>query len=153
MRLGEMEVRRAPGRRRAAAPAGGREAPATWAAARPGSALAPGAARSARLFYQKVLGGRQVWRTGRADTGGSLWFLVGERLVEVGPDPRGVATPILLDVDDPDTLAERCWDAGFTVRVRQHPMHGPSLSLVDPFGRRIDLATASNHHAPALRHG
>lgn len=50
-----------------------------------------------------------------------------------------VATPVRLVVDDPEEVAERCWDAGFTVQVIQDATGRASISLVDPFGHRIDL--------------
>ena len=95
---------------------------------------------AARSFYVDALGGRQVWRTGRAEVPESLWFLVGGTLVEVGAD-AGAAVPaaIALEVDSPDDVAERCWDAGFTVRLRHDGIRPAEVSVVDPFGRRIDL--------------
>jgi catechol 2,3-dioxygenase-like lactoylglutathione lyase family enzyme len=98
---------------------------------------------AARSFYGDVLGGRQVWSTGRPD--GSLWFLVGETLVEVsaGSDGGGEPAPIVLEVDAPEELAERCWDAGFTVRVHDYMTDREAVSVVDPSGRRIDLVRGS----------
>jgi hypothetical protein len=93
----------------------------------------------ARAFYDEVLRGQQVWPTGCSDDGRSLWFLVGGTLVEVDPKIRGAATSIALEVDDPGELAERCWDAGFRVRVREDTVGGVQLSVIDPFGRQIDL--------------
>ncbi len=100
---------------------------------------APNEADAARTFYCDALRGRQVWPTGRADTRGRLWFLVGGTLVEVGPALRSAAAPLELDVDDPFEVAERCWDAGFSVLVNGDGADGAPVSVLDPFGRRIDL--------------
>jgi len=94
-------------------------------------------ADAARSFYTEMLDGQQVWPTRRADAASSLWFLVGTTLVEVtGVD----ALPIVLAVDAPDEIAERCWDAGFGVHVRDEADGTSILSVTDPFGRRIHLA-------------
>jgi hypothetical protein len=49
------------------------------------------------------------------------------------------AVPIQLEVDDPDSVAQRCWDAGLTVRLRHDEMGRASMSVIDPFGRQVDL--------------
>ena len=36
-------------------------------------------------------------------------------------------------------IAERCWDAGYSVRVHDGPAGAVSLFLADPFGREIAL--------------
>ena len=118
---------------------GGR-APASGAHREPGSrAMAPRDVRAARAFYRDALRGRQAWPTRLADGRGSLWFLVGGTLLEVSPEARVAATPIVLEVDDPCELAERCWDAGFGVMVDEEAEGCLSLSVVDPFGRRVVL--------------
>jgi hypothetical protein len=91
-----------------------------------------------------------VWRTGRAEAPGSLWFLIGGTLVEVSADPGAIRTAITLAVDAPYDVAERCWDAGFTVRLRHNGPRPADVSVVDPFGRRIDL---TSRHAIATRLG
>ena len=125
----------------ATAPAAERDGAFARAAARRGSAIAPSEAKAARSFYRDVLKGRQVWPTGRAEAGGSLWFLVGRTLVEVGPDLQRAAAPIVVDVDDPDRLAARAWDAGYHVRVHEDATGRAPVSVVDPFGRQIHLAS------------
>jgi|GEM_PF-2216384 len=92
---------------------------------------------AARSFYTDVLHGQQVWPDRRPGTAPSLWFLVGTTLLEV-TDTN--APPVILEVDKPEEIAERCWDAGFPVHIRDEA-HGTSiLSVTDPFGRRIELA-------------
>ena len=94
--------------------------------------ISPSAAKAARSFYGDALGGREVWRTGRAEAPGSLWFLVGGTLVEVSADPGAVRAAITLAVDAPYDVAERCWDAGFTVRVRHDGTRpAATVSVVD----------------------
>jgi hypothetical protein len=46
---------------------------------------------------------------------------------------------IVLEVDAPEEIAEWCWDAGFSVYVREDGRGRTVLSIVDPVGRRIEL--------------
>lgn len=95
---------------------------------------------AARTFYCEALGGRQVRPAGLAGTdGGSLWFHVNGALVEAGSALHGPHTRVALSADDPALLAERCWDAGFEVRVHDDATGRTLFSVIDPFGRRIDL--------------
>ncbi len=107
------------------------------------STIATGAADAIRAFYQEVLGGQEVWSTGGADAGGSLWFLVGSELLEARMSDGDVPMPALLTVDAPEEVAERCWDAGFVVQVRDDAFGRAMLSVVDPLGRRIDLSASA----------
>lgn len=102
------------------------------------SPRAPSAAEMVRTFYEDVLGGRQVWPSEKADTAGRLWFLVGSTLLEASADDE-VSTSIVLEVDTPEAVAERCWDAGFRVHVSDDATGLTSLSVVDPLDRRIEL--------------
>jgi len=107
------------------------------------STIATGAADAIRAFYQEVLGGQEVWSTGGADAGGSLWFLVGSELLEARMRGGDVPMPALLTVDAPEDVAERCWDAGFVVQVHDDAFGRAMLSVVDPLGRRIDLSASA----------
>ena len=114
--------------------------------------IAPSDASAARAFYCDALEGQQVWRVGGMGRRGTLSFLVAGALIEVGGAALGRGAPVVLDVDDPDELAQRCWDAGFTVRMHQDPTGRAPVSVFDPFGRRIDLAPrecAMNAHRTA----
>jgi catechol 2,3-dioxygenase-like lactoylglutathione lyase family enzyme len=135
-----------------ATPVGAHEGAPTWAAA-PGDGppiAASSTIEAARAFYCDALRGRQVWRTGSADAGARLWFLVGETLVEVGSASRDAITPITLSVESPSELAERCWDAGFTVRVHDDGTGRAPLSVLDPLGRRIELAPRETTPRPRV---
>ena len=99
------------------------------------SASAPNHTRLARAFYCDVLHGRQVWDSERI---GSLSFIVAGTRIDVSPGAAGDSEPVVLSVDNPDGLAERCWDAGYSVRV-DHDATGVTMSVIDPFGRRIEL--------------
>ena len=90
-------------------------------------------------FYCKVLGGRQVWRLGVAGGDGSLWFEVGNSLIEAGPQLRNARARMAFAVEVIEDLAARCWDAGFSVLVRERRHGPPSYAVIDPFGRRVDL--------------
>lgn len=89
---------------------------------------------AARSFYQDLLGGRQVWPTGRRAIG-RLYFLFDRSLVEVGPARNDVEL-LELGVDSPYDLAARCWDAGYTVRLLEQP---GAIAVIDPFGRAVLL--------------
>jgi len=67
-------------------------------------------------FYCQVLGGRHVWPLGVA---GSLWFEVGNALVETGPQFRNARARMAFAAEVVEDVAARCWDAGFTVLVRE----------------------------------
>ena len=56
-----------------------------------------------------------------------------------GARGQATTTPVAVVVDDPVAIAERCWDAGYTVRVHDDPAGAVSLFLADPFGREIAL--------------
>jgi catechol 2,3-dioxygenase-like lactoylglutathione lyase family enzyme len=102
------------------------------------SPRAPSAVEMARTFYEDVLGGKEVLRSESGDTVGRLSFLVGSTLLEAPADGE-MRTPIVLEVDRPEAIAERCWDAGFAVHVWDDATGRTRLSVVDPFDRRIDL--------------
>ena len=89
---------------------------------------------AARSFYQDLLGGRQVWPTGRRAIG-KLYFLFDRNLVEAGP-ARGDVETLELGVDSPYDVAARCWDAGYTVRLLEQP---GAIAVIDPFGRAVLL--------------
>jgi len=93
--------------------------------------------RAARAFYEGVLGGRQVWPTGPRSAARKLWFLVGGTLVPVSLQPA--ADVVELCVDSPAAVAERCWDAGYSVRLRADD--SDDFVVVDPFGRELMLTT------------
>jgi hypothetical protein len=100
------------------------------------SAVAMDETQIARAFYCDVLHGRQVWDSERA---GSLSFVVEGARIDVSTNAAGDSEPVVLSVANPDALAERCWDAGYNVRV-DHDGTGVTMSVIDPFGRRIELA-------------
>jgi len=98
-----------------------------------GSALA-----AARMFYCDTLGGRQMRRTKLHDENDALCFSVGGELVTTGP--AATNDRITLIVDDPVGIAARCWDAGFTVRVRESA-DATTIAVVDPFDLELELVS------------
>ena len=62
--------------------------------------------------------------------------MVGSTVLRVSLADREIDAP-KLQVDSPAALAERCWDAGYTVRVRGHG--SDDLIVLDPFGRELVL--------------
>jgi hypothetical protein len=107
--------------------------------------------RSAHVFYGETLGGRPIRPILEAAAVRGLWFAVGGVRVEARADLGSRAAPILLHVEDPYALAQRCWDAGFTVRVRQDETGRAPVSVIDPYGRRIDLAPLAALTSQRLR--
>ena len=104
-----------------------------------------GASRSAlaaaRAFYCDALGGRQMRRIQLGDGSSLFRFLVGEELVTTGP---GLADDrVTLVVDDPLAIAERCWDAGFEVRVRGFA-DATTIVVIDPFDRELEVISSTS---------
>jgi catechol 2,3-dioxygenase-like lactoylglutathione lyase family enzyme len=97
---------------------------------------------AANTFYTGLLRGRLVHQARRRSDGAHLWFRFDDVLVETGPGADDRA-PVLLHVDDPLAVAERCWDAGFTVRLLDPPFGHATVSVTDPFGRQVNLAPAA----------
>jgi len=95
---------------------------------------------AARWFYCDVLHGRQVWPSD-GTPGRALWFQIGSSLVAVRRDHEGIVIPVRLVVEDPAAMAERCWDAGCTVQVRESAPEAVSFVVTDPFGRRLVLVS------------
>jgi hypothetical protein len=96
----------------------------------------------ARAFYCDVLHGRQVWEE-LPEGGAGLSFIVEGTRIDIGRNAADDGAPIVLAVLDPAAVAERCWDAGHTVRVAPDDQSTADreavVSVIDPFGRQIDL--------------
>ena len=54
-------------------------------------------------------------------------------------DAGDASTRAAIAVDEPEKLAEHCWDAGLTVLVDSNECDETSLSVIDRRGRRIQL--------------
>lgn len=93
-------------------------------------------ARAARAFYCGVLQGRQV---SDPERDAKLSFIVEGTRIDVSPIAAHDGGPVTLSVVDPDALAERCWDAGYSVEVDDDVAGEAAVSVIDPFGRRIEL--------------
>lgn len=94
--------------------------------------------RRARRFYCDLLEGRQMAAGAVERVEGALRFLVAGVAVETGAAPRDTTTRVVLRVHDPENLAARCWNAGYTVFVDDTL----GVGIVDPFGLRIELRAA-----------
>jgi hypothetical protein len=92
------------------------------------------AAPTAARFYCDILDGWSLAPTFRSS--GTFSFLIGGVRIDAGP---GTRAPIALVVDDPELIAERCWNAGFTVCVRDNHAGDTAIVVTDPFGRQIEL--------------
>ena len=93
---------------------------------------------AARVFYMDLLQGTLVCAARRHTDHARLWFRVYDGLIETGPGIHE-EDPVLLHVDDPLGVAERCWDAGFSVRLLERPFGDATIAVTDPFGRQIEL--------------
>ena len=94
--------------------------------------------RRARRFYCDVLEGRQMAADAVERVEGALRFLVAGVAVETGARRYDATTRVVLRVRDPEKLAARCWNAGYTVFVDD----AVGVGIVDPFGLRIELRAA-----------
>jgi len=94
--------------------------------------------RDARSFYGGVLGGIEVRPADRVDSADALYFLVEDQLVEAGALGDAEHAALELTVESPLELAERCWNAGYSVRF-DGDGDDAILQLMDPYGRSIAL--------------
>lgn len=97
---------------------------------------------AARVFYIDLLQGTLVCAARRHTDHARLWYRVYDGLIETGLGIQEEAA-VLLHVDDPLAIAERCWDAGFSVRMLDRPPGDAIISVTDPFGRQIELAQSA----------
>lgn len=105
---------------------------------------------AARAFYCDALGGRQTGGKRLGDGSSVLMFLVGVGLVTTGP---GAANDrLMLVVDDVVAIAERCWDAGFEVRVGGSP-DTRSIVVIDPFDLELELISSDAFPRPVPSSG
>jgi len=104
---------------------------------------------AARAFYCDALRGRQLRRRRDDDDSGALCFRVGEDLVTTGPAATGAR--VTLVVDDVVTVAARCWDAGFTVQVRDSG-NATTITVIDPFDLEVELVAEKPLMAMADRY-
>jgi len=104
---------------------------------------------AARRFYRGVLGGRQVWPTDRRRGLRSLYFLVDDTLIEVDPASWREPETVTLAVDAPNDLAERCWNAGYTVRPldAETDESCSAFLITDPFGHSVLLTPRAEHQS------
>ena len=75
-----------------------------------------------------------------ADGSSMFRFLVGDELVLTGPGI--VKDRVTLVVDDALAIAERCWDAGFEVRVRGFA-DATTIVVIDPFDRELEVISGT----------
>ena len=87
-------------------------------------------AETARRFYCGLLDGREI---------APACFAVGGVLIETGQERRGHTARA--PVEDPEGVAARCWNAGYTVVVDDAVggSMAAAIAVLDPFGLRIEL--------------
>ena len=85
---------------------------------------------AARRFYCELLDGREIARG---------CFAVGGALIKTGHERRGQTARA--PVRDPEGVAARCWNAGYTVVVNDGAVSSAAstIAILDPFGLRIEL--------------
>lgn len=101
------------------------------------------AVAAARAFYCDVLRGRHIRRARLDDDSDLLFFCIGDELITTGP--AATKDRIALVVADAIAIAERCWDAGFTVHVRESA-GVTTIAVIDPFELELELISSDNHH-------
>ena len=105
-------------------------------ASRYSSSIADFPEAAARAFYEDVLGGVEVGSSQRVQGEYALYFLIEDQVIEVCSPCDEVHDTLELMVASPIDLAERCWDAGCTVRLESD---GDVLRVTDPLGRTLVL--------------
>jgi hypothetical protein len=103
---------------------------------------------AARAFYVDLLQGTLVCAARRHTDHARAWFRVYDGLIETGPGIQE-EEPVLLHVEDPLAVAERCWDAGFSVRMLEQPCGDATVAVTDPFGRQIELVECARGNRSA----
>lgn len=98
----------------------------------------------ARRLYCDLLDGQQLAEDDSAPIDIALRFLVAGVAVHTGANRRGATSRVVLRVRDPESLAARCWNAGFTIFVDEPVASSAkaTVGIVDPFGLRIELRAA-----------
>lgn len=91
-----------------------------------------------RPFYEDVLGGIEVNPVDRDRSDGALYFLLEGQLIQVRAPVDHTDYRLELSVASPIALAERCWDAGYTVSVEGAGVD-ETVCVTDPLGRTIAL--------------
>jgi ribosomal protein S18 acetylase RimI-like enzyme len=104
-------------------------------------AAPPGGEEAARAFYGELLGLEEIPKPERLRPRGGVWFAVGDEQLHVGIEepfaPARKAHPALSVRRDLRALADRLAAAGQAVE-----WDGPRFYVADPFGNRLELATA-----------
>ena len=91
-----------------------------------------------RTFYEYVLGALLVDSGESAQVDDALHFLLEGQLIRVSASGDDTPHPVKLTVASPALLAERCWDAGYTVHVEGGGVD-ETVYVTDPHGRTITL--------------
>lgn len=96
---------------------------------------------AARVLYCELLDGLEIVSATPADAEKSVCFVVDDVLIETGHGCRGQMARV--PVEDPERLAARCWNAGYTVVVGDAAgaSRSAAISVLDPFGLRIELTS------------
>jgi hypothetical protein len=76
-----------------------------------------------------------------------------ERYVEPTFEIEQVDGTIVLRVENPMAVAERCWDAGLTIRVHEDVSDESTISVLDGSGLRIELVAKTKLSLVGLAHG
>ena len=87
----------------------------------------------ARRFYETL---------GFAEHAHDTWLARGEvriHLHTASDDAPHEPVELAIEADDPTAVAERCWNAGYSVRVEQAGRGRMRLFVIDPFDNRVEL--------------
>ena len=101
---------------------------------------------AARVFYCQLLGAREIPPRG-AGGESMIRFVVGGVVIETGHMHRPAL--VVVPVKEPEAVAARCWNAGYTVVVDDvsAATTGTAIGVLDPFGLHIELRRVVCAHA------
>ena len=109
------------------------------------------ALKAARRLYCELLDGLEIPPEASAGDESVICFVVNCVVIETGNGRRRPTARVLVPVEDPETIAARCWNSGYTVMVDD--VTGASraavFTVLDPFGLHIELDR--NVTIPALK--
>ena len=108
-------------------------------------AMPRGLEDQARRFYGGVLGLREIPKPPALAGRGGAWFELGETQLHLGVDPEfrpAKKAHVAFDVEDIDTVAARCRDAGYAPRPDDQIEGQRRFFVEDPFGNRLEIMQA-----------
>jgi catechol 2,3-dioxygenase-like lactoylglutathione lyase family enzyme len=107
--------------------------------------MAPGGEETARQFYGKVLGMREIPKPEGLAASTLVWFAANDDGDEVhlfkeeNMGPNSAAQHLCLEVDDLAGYERKLVDGGYNVEIPETIYNRPRLFTRDPFGNLVEL--------------